>query len=103
MASHRLLLVPTATSIILLQASASLAICATVAQPLVSPPGDYTLHLGYAFGSGDVVNPVPVTIVGGQTTTVSFDVSNAVGIVTGNFAINGQPPPEGYGVCSSSP
>src|SRR5579859_5712384 len=66
------------------------------------PVGQYTLHLGYGFGSGDLVPAVPVTIVAGQTTKVEFDVSSAVGIVTGKVLINGQPVGDGTGVCGST-
>ena len=65
------------------------------------PVGQYTLHLGYGFGSGYLLPSVPITISTNTTTTASFDVSNVVGIVTGKILVNGQPPApsDGYAVC----
>ena len=66
------------------------------------PAGTYTLSLGYAFGNGALLPPAQVTIVTGQTTMHTFDVSAVVGIVSGTATVGGQTPPPGFGVCGST-
>ena len=48
----------------------------------------------------DVTAPVPVDLIGNQTTPVSFDISAVRGKVIGSIKINGQaPPPHQYSIC----
>jgi hypothetical protein len=64
--------------------------------------GTYTVRLGYAFGSGDLVAPANVTIQPGATAQVTFEVAGAVGIAEGSVTLNGQLPGSGTGVCGTT-
>ncbi len=52
------------------------------------PVGNYTLTEGHGYP----LPPVPFTITAGQTTVVDVETSGQVGIITGTFLLNGQPP-----------
>lgn len=68
------------------------------------PAGDYMLRLSYQFSDhGPLLPAIPVTIATDQTAIRTFEVSSAVGIVTGTVTVDGQPPTSGqYGVCAST-
>lgn len=52
------------------------------------PVGNYTLTEGHGYP----LPAVPFTITAGQTTVVDVETSGQVGIITGTFLLNGQPP-----------
>ncbi len=52
------------------------------------PVGNYTLTEGHGYP----IPPVPFTVTAGQTTVVDVETSGQVGIITGTFLLNGQPP-----------
>jgi carbon monoxide dehydrogenase subunit G len=87
------------------QSSAS--VCGATTVPNL-PPGQHTIGLQQFTAGGpppggtytDVQTPVTVTLVGGQSTPVAFDISTLRGKISGVVHINGQAPPDGqYQVC----
>lgn len=66
------------------------------------PPGDYLVTPPPFFGDdgSPLLPPVILTVMSETTTTYMFDITPAVGIVTGTITINGQPPEPGrYTIC----
>ncbi|MBA3276068.1 MAG: hypothetical protein H0T72_09750 [Chloroflexia bacterium] len=56
-------------------------------------PGAYVLRLGYgSYGSKFYLPSVPLMVESGETVSHIFDVSNAMGIVSGTVTVNGQTP-----------